>query len=69
MWLCDLERAVADLHQVCPEYVITKVIPSGSSIIFYTTHHTRILWWRCGSIGHIIEYYENGEIKVLKEFK
>lgn len=69
MWLCDLERAIADLHPICPDYVFTKIVPAGSGIAFYTSHHTRILYWRCGNIGQIAERYNNGEVKVLKEFR
>jgi hypothetical protein len=65
MWLCDLERAVSELHQLCPDYVLIKVVPAGSGIAFYTSHHTRVLW--CGGC-HIIERYDNGEIKILKDF-
>ena len=63
MWLCDLEKAVKELKVLCPDYVFTKVVPAGSGIVFYTTHHTRILW----SNVQVIERYENGAIKDLKE--
>lgn len=65
MWLCDLERAVKELRALCPTYVFTKVVPAGSGIAFYTTHFSRVLW--CGGL-QIIERYENGEIKILKDF-
>ena len=65
MWLCDLDRAVQELRALCPDYVFTKVVPAGSGIAFYTTHFTRVLW--CGGC-QIIERYENGEIKILKDF-
>ena len=64
MWLCDLKRAIADLQELCPYYLFEKIVPAGSGIAFYTTHHTRILWCKD---GHIIERYDDGEIKVLKE--
>ena len=65
MWLCDLEKAVKDLRKLCPTYVFEKVVPAGSGIAFYTTHFSKVLW--C-SDGQIIEHYENGEIKILKNF-
>jgi hypothetical protein len=65
MWLCDLERAVQELRVLCPGYVFTKVVPAGSGIVFYTTHFTRVLW--CDG-GQIIEHYENGKTKILKNF-
>ena len=64
MWLCDLERAVKELRALCPNYVFEKIVPAGSGIAFYTTHFTRILW--CDDY-QIIERYENGDIKVLKD--
>lgn len=66
MWLCDLEKAIADLRKLCPDYLFDKIVPAGSGIAFYTTHHTRVLW--CDG-GQIIERYENGEIKILKNFQ
>lgn len=65
MWLCDLERAVQKLHQVCPNYVFTKVVPKGVGIAFYTTHHTRIFW---SKDGRIFERSENGEIEWLTPY-
>ena len=62
MWLCDLERAVKELRTLCPDYVFTKVVPAGSGIVFYTTHHTRILW----SHVQVIERYEDGKTEDLK---
>ena len=62
MWLCDLERAVKELRTLCPDYVFTKVVPAGSGIVFYTTHHTRILW----SNVQVIERYEDGKTEDLK---
>lgn len=64
MWLCDLRRAVNELLTLCPDYLFEKVVPAGSGIAFYTTHHTRILWSEC----QIVERYENGETKILKNF-
>ena len=66
MWLCDLNRAIQDLQELCPDYLFTKVVPAGSGIAFYTTHFTRVLW--CGG-GQIIERFDNGEIKILKNFE
>ena len=65
MWLYDLEKAVRELKDLCPNYVLTKVAPAGSGIAFYTTHFSRIMW--CDG-GQIIEHYDNGEIKILKNF-
>lgn len=65
MWLCDLEKAIKDLRDLCPTYLFKKVVPAGLGIAFYTTHFSRVLW--CDG-GQIIEYYENGEIKILKNF-
>jgi hypothetical protein len=65
MWLCDLEKAVRELRDLCPNYVFTKVAPAGTGIVFYTTHFSRVFW----SEGcQIIEHYDNGEIKILKNF-
>lgn len=66
MWLYDLERAVQELRTLCPDYVFTKVVPEGSGIAFYTTHFTRVLW--CNG-GQIIERFDDGEIKILKNFE
>ena len=66
MWLCDLEKAVSEIHQLCPNYVITKVVPAGSGIAFFTSHFSRILW--CGHGGQIIERYEDGEEKIIRNF-
>lgn len=66
MWLCDLERAVQELRALCPDYVFLKILPAGSGIAFYTTHFTRILW--CSG-GQIIERFDDGEIKILKDFE
>lgn len=66
MWLTDIQRAIKDLQEVCPDYVFTKIVPAGSGIAFYTTHFTRVLW--CGGC-QIIERYENGETKILKNFE
>lgn len=65
MWLCDLERAIRELRTLCPDYVFTKIVPAGSGIAFFTTHFTRVLW---GGGSQIIERYDNGEIKILKDF-
>ena len=65
MWLCDLEKAIKELREVCPDYVFTKVEPASSGIMFYTTHHTRVLW-RDG--GQTLEHCDDGEIKILKNF-
>lgn len=65
MWLIDLNRAIQELQELCPDYVFTKIVPAGSGIAFYTTHFTRILW--CSG-GQILERYEDGEIKILKNF-
>lgn len=66
MWLCDLARAIEDLRKLCPDCLFERIVSAGSGIAFYTTHHTRILW--CGG-GQIIERYENGEIKILRDFQ
>jgi hypothetical protein len=63
MWLCDLERAVADLRQYCPIYVYEKILPHPNGIVFYTTHFSRIFW---SNDGKIFERYENGDIKEWK---
>ena len=65
MWLCDLERAIQELRTLCPNYVFEKIVPAGSGIAFYTSHFTRVLW--CDGC-QIIERYENGETKILKDF-
>jgi hypothetical protein len=65
MWLNDIQRAIKDLQEICPNYVFTKIVPAGSGIAFYTSHFTRILW--CGGC-QIVERYENGETKILKDF-
>lgn len=65
MWFCDLERAIKELSALCPNYIFTKIVPAGSGIAFYTTHFTRVLW--CGGC-QIVERYDNGEIKILKDF-
>ena len=65
MWLCDLNSAINDLYELCPDYVFEKVEPAGSGIAFYTTHRTRVLW--CPN-GQIIEHYENDETKILRNF-
>lgn len=65
MWLCDLEKAIQELRPLCPDYVFEKIVPAGSGIAFYTTHFTRVLW--CDG-RQITERYENGEIKILKDF-
>lgn len=62
MWLCDLQIAVQELHQVCPDYVFTEVVPAGSGIAFYTTHHSRVFW---SQDGNIFERDENGNIEWL----
>jgi hypothetical protein len=65
MWLNDLNRAIQELQELCPDYVFTKIVPAGSGIAFYTSHFTRILW--CGGY-QIVERYEDGETKILKDF-
>lgn len=65
MWLYDLAIAIKELQELRPDYVFEKIIPAGSGIAFYTTHDTRVLW--CGGC-QIIERYENGETKILKDF-
>ena len=64
MWLYDLAIAIKELQELRPDYVFEKIVPAGSGIAFYTTHDTRVLWCSC----QIIERYENGEIKILKNF-
>ena len=63
MWLCDLEIAIGDLHEVCPTYVFEKIMPSGSGIAFFTTHFTRVLWIKD---GRIFERDEEGNVEILK---
>lgn len=65
MWLCDLEKAIQELKDLCPNYVFTKVVPAGYGIVFYTTHFSRVFW--CDG-GQILEHYDNDEIKILKNF-
>ena len=65
MWLYDLEKAVQELRNLCPDYVFTNVMPAGSGIVFCTTHFTKVLW---RDDCQIIECYENGETKILKDF-
>ena len=65
MWLCDLEKAIQELRDLNLNYVVTKVVPAGYGIAFYTTHFSKVVW--CNG-GQIIEYYDNGEIKILKNF-
>lgn len=66
MWLCDLEKAVKILREVAPTYLFEKIIAGGgeSTIIFYTTHHSKVFVMDCGLV---CEKYENGEIKKLNE--
>lgn len=64
MWLCDLEKAIAELRKLCPGYVFEKITPAYAGIAFFTSHFSRILWTRDGAI---IERYENGDVKFLKE--
>ena len=66
MWLCDLEKAIQDLRAACPDYVFTKVVPAGSGIAFYTTHFTRVLWFRD---IFITERDEENNLKILKDFR
>lgn len=63
MWLCDLEIAIKDLHEVCPTYIFEKIMSNGVGIAFFTTHFTRVLWTRDGSV---FERDENGNVKILK---
>lgn len=63
MWLYDLEKAIQELKALCPDYVFEQIVPIGSTIAFYTSHFSRVLW-RDGC--QIIEHYENGVIKILK---
>ena len=65
MWLCDLEKAIADLRKYCPDYLFDKIVPAGSGIAFYTTHFSRVLW--CGHNSLIIEKYEDGTEKTIRE--
>ena len=65
MWLCDLEKAIQDLREVCPTYIFDKIIPSGSAIVFYTTHFTRVLWIKDTLIT---ERDQENNLKILKEF-
>lgn len=65
MWLYDLDKAVQELRALCPDYVFTNIMPADSGIVFYTTHFTKVLW--CEGC-QIIEHYENGETKILKNF-
>lgn len=66
MWLIDLNRAIQELQELCPDYVFTKIVPAGSGIAFYTSHFTRILW--CGGC-QIVERYEDGKTEILKNFE
>ena len=65
MWLADLEKAVADVKAVCPDYLIDMVIPAGLRIAFRTTHHTW-LYWRADT-DEILEVAEEGDAKVFKK--
>lgn len=65
MWLCDLEKAIRELRELLPNYVFTKIVPAGSGIAFYTTHFSMVCW---SNGGQIVEHYDNGEIKILKNF-
>ena len=65
MWLNDIQKAIKDLQEICPDYIFTKITPAGSGIVFYTTYFSRVFW--CDG-GQIIEHYENGETKILKNF-
>ena len=65
MWLCDLEKAIQDLREVCPTYIFDEIIPAGSAIVFYTTHFTRVLWIKDTLIT---EYDQENNPKILKEF-
>lgn len=63
MWLCDLERAIADIRKYCPMYLYEKIQPASNGISFFTTHFSRIFW---SNDGKIFERYENGDIKEWK---
>jgi hypothetical protein len=65
MWLSDLAKAIQEVNALRPDCVITKVAPAGAGIVFYTTHFSRIFW--CDG-GQVIERYDNGEEKILKNF-
>ena len=65
MWLDDLDLAITALHEVCPTYVFTKIVPAGAGIVFYTSHFSRVFWARD---GQIIERFEDGRIEFLRNF-
>ena len=64
MWLCDVEKAVKEVREVCPDYILTKIAPASWGIAFHTTHFSIVLWDEM----KIVERYEDGRIKVLKTF-
>lgn len=62
MWLCDLERAVALLRKICPNYLFESIKPASAGIVFYTTHHTRVF---VSHEGVVIERDEKNNINFL----
>lgn len=65
MWLCDLEKAVAEMRPFCSTYVFEKIIPMTGGLAFYTSHWSVVTW--SSLTGEILERFEDGTVKVLKK--
>ena len=65
MWLDDLDLAITALHEVCPTYVFTKIVPCYSGISFYTSHFSLVSWCKGGMI---CERFEDGRVEILKGY-
>ena len=64
MWLCDLERAVALLRKICPNYLFESIKPASAGITFFTTHRTRVF---VSHEGVAIEWDEKNNVNFLTE--
>ena len=64
LWLCEIEKAIKEVKELCPLLNFTEVQIENWGIRFYTLSSIEICWF---NNGNIIQVEENGVENFLKK--
>lgn len=64
LWLCEIEKAIKEVKELCPHLSFTEVQIESWGIRFYTLSSIEICWF---NNGNIMQIEENGVENFLKK--
>lgn len=64
LWLCEIEKAIKEVKELCPLLTFTEVRIESWGIRFYTLSSIEICWF---NNGNIMQIEENGAEKLFEK--